>query len=41
MNNIIEKIQNHHLIKKINPYINEEAYIVGGFLRDFFLGKDS
>ena len=41
MNNIIEKIQNHHLIKKINPYINEETYIVGGFLRDLFLGKSS
>ena len=40
-NNIAEKIKNHPVIRTISPYIDDETYIVGGFLRDFLLNKDS
>lgn len=41
MNNIIEKIQNNSLIKLIKPYLNNNTYIVGGFMRDLIIGKES
>ena len=41
MNNIADKIINSPVIEKISPYVDDETYIVGGFLRDFILNKDS
>lgn len=41
MNNIADKIKNNPVIEKISPYVDDETYIVGGFLRDFILNKDS
>ncbi len=40
MDKYIEIIENDEIIKKIKPYLKEvQAYIVGGFVRDVFLGK--
>ena len=42
MNNIIEKIKNDNVLNKILPYLkNIDAYLIGGYLRDLFLGKQS
>lgn len=41
MNNLITKIKNNHILNKIQPFIDEETYIVGGFVRDLLLGKES
>ena len=40
-NSIAEKIKNHPVIQKISPYVDDETYIVGGFLRDILFNKDS
>lgn len=42
MNNIIDKINNDTVLAQIKPFLNGvEAYLVGGYLRDIFLGKQS
>ena len=42
MNNIIKQIEKDDVIKKIIPYLNEvDAFLVGGYVRDLFLGKQS
>ncbi len=42
MNKIIEKIKNDNILKLISPYLKEvDAYLVGGYLRDLFLNKQS
>ena len=39
---IIDKIKNNTVFKLIKPYLeNKKAYIVGGFIRDIFMGKTS
>lgn len=42
MNNIVEKIKEDVVLKQIIPLLgNIDAYLVGGYLRDLFLGKRS
>ena len=42
MNNIIKKIEQDDVLSKITPYLKEvDSYLVGGYLRDLFLGKQS
>lgn len=42
MNKVIEKIKNDKIIKAISEYTeNTEIYIVGGAIRDYYLGKDN
>lgn len=42
MNKIIEKIKNDNVIQLLLPYLkNIEAYLVGGYIRDLFLNKQS
>ena len=39
---VLEKIQNDKEIKKILPILKEQkTWLVGGYIRDFFLGKES
>ncbi len=41
-NKYTEKIQNDEIIKLIIPYIqHEQAYLVGGYIRDLFMDKQS
>ena len=42
MNNYKEKILNNPILKKIAPFCREvQTYVVGGFLRDLLLGRES
>lgn len=42
MNNIINKINNDNILQLIKPFLTEtETYLVGGYVRDIFLGKQS
>ncbi len=42
MDKIIEKIENDIVLKQITPFLKDvEAYLVGGYIRDLLLGKES
>lgn len=42
MNNIIKKINDDNVLQQIIPYLKEtDAYLVGGYVRDLFLNKQS